>query len=164
YAGAPWDTRGRYGGNGGLSIRRVSSIISILQNQQRANDSDPEDVWLSTRLGHHIDGQVANGSVSQLFSGAMNGGPGEVVPEPRCEGDYDKEECEHVNMMKQMELPGSPGQWVKGIDDWRDGSYEPMGYHIGGTGWMHGSIWGTKVRREHIYSYCPEAKMVLEMD
>ncbi|KAH7232277.1 uncharacterized protein BKA55DRAFT_598276 [Fusarium redolens] len=141
YVGAPWDTRGLYGGNGGLSIRRVSSIISILQNQQRANDSDPEDVWLSTRLGHHIDGRVANGSVSQLFSGEMNGGPGEI-----------------------MEQPGRPDQWVKGIDDWRDRFYEPMGYHIGGTGWIHGSIWGTKKKREHIYSYCPEAKMVLEMD
>ncbi|KAF5556850.1 hypothetical protein FMEXI_903 [Fusarium mexicanum] len=164
YVGAPWNTGGQYGGNGGLSIRRVSSIVSILQNQQRADNSDPEDVWLSTRLGHHVDGRVANGSVSQLFSGEMNGGPGEVVPEPKCDGDYDEEECEHVNMMEQMEQPGRPGQWVKGIDNWREGFYEPMGYHIGGTGYMHGSIWGTKERREHIYDYCPEAKMVLDMD
>jgi hypothetical protein len=94
----------------------------------------------------------------------MNGGPGEIVSEPKCDGDYDDEECEHVNMLEQMEQPGRPDQWVKGIDDWRDGFYEPMGYHIGGTGWIHGRIWGTKKKREHIYSYCPEAKMVLEMD
>ncbi|KAF5631923.1 hypothetical protein F25303_9572 [Fusarium sp. NRRL 25303] len=164
YVGAPWDTGGRYGGNGGLSIRRVSSIVSILQNQQRADNSDPEDVWLSTRLGHHVDGRVANGSVSQLFSGEMNGGPGEIVPEPKCDGDYDDEECEHLNMIKQMEQPGRPGQWVKGIDDWRDGLYEPMGYHIGGAGFMHGGVWGSKKKQEHIYNYCPEAKMVLKMD
>ncbi|KAF4345747.1 hypothetical protein FBEOM_289 [Fusarium beomiforme] len=164
YVGAPWNTAGRYGGNGGLSIRRVSSIISILQSQQRANNSDPEDVWLSERLGHHVDGRVANGSVSQLFSGEMNGGTEEVVPEPECSDDDDYENCEYVDMLQQMSQPGRPDQWVKGIDSWRNGFYEPMGYHIGGAGLLHGGVWGTKAKREHIYSYCPEAKMILNMD
>ncbi|RGP81393.1 hypothetical protein FLONG3_537 [Fusarium longipes] len=164
YVGAPWAISGRYGGNGGLSIRRVSSIITILQNQQRVNDSQPEDVWLSDRLGHHVDGRVANGSVSTLFSGEMRGGPGEVIPEPECDNVYDDEECEYVNMLEQTSEPGRPGQWVKGIDDWRKDFYEPMGYHIGGAGQMHSAVWGKRAMQKHIYTYCPEAKMILKMD
>jgi hypothetical protein len=54
---------------------------------------------------------------------------------------------------------------IKGIDDWRDGFYEPMGYHTGGSGeTLHGGIWGSPEMRKHIWSYCPEVKMMLKMD
>jgi hypothetical protein len=57
------------------------------------------------------------------------------------------------------------GELVKGIDDWRDGFYEPMGYHTGGSGTtLHGAIWGTPELRKHIWDYCPEVKMTLVMD
>ncbi|KAF5008847.1 hypothetical protein FDECE_4871 [Fusarium decemcellulare] len=165
YVGAPWNTRARYGGNGGLSIRRVSRIIDVLRNQQRTHNSEPEDVWLSERLGNHNTGLVANGSIAVHFSGEMNGGPGEIVPEPDCDAEYDDdEECAYERMSEQISQQGRPGQWVKGIDDWRHGYYEPMGYHIGGAGQLHGGVWGTKGKRDHVYSYCPEAKMILKMD
>ncbi|KAL8685962.1 MAG: hypothetical protein Q9218_007439, partial [Villophora microphyllina] len=43
WVGAPWSPTSRYGGNGGLSLRRVSSIIQILRSQSRIPNSDPED-------------------------------------------------------------------------------------------------------------------------
>ncbi|KAL8845730.1 MAG: hypothetical protein Q9221_009124 [Calogaya cf. arnoldii] len=69
WVGAPWSPWSRYGGNGGLSLRRVSSIIQVLRNQIRLPNSDPEDVWLTSRLGHRPGAKVANGSVSLTFSG-----------------------------------------------------------------------------------------------
>lgn len=69
WIGAPWNPNGRWGGNGGLSLRRVSRIVEILQNQQRPNNSQPEDVWLAERLGHHPRARVADGRVSLMFSG-----------------------------------------------------------------------------------------------
>ncbi|KAI4118055.1 MAG: hypothetical protein LQ345_001820 [Seirophora villosa] len=69
WVGAPWSPDSRYGGNGGLSLRRVSSIIQILRDQIRIPNSDPEDVWLTSRLGHRPGAKVANGSVSLTFSG-----------------------------------------------------------------------------------------------
>ena len=69
WVGAPWSPWSRYGGNGGLSLRRVSSIIQVLRDQNRIPNSDPEDVWLTSRLGHRPGAKVANGSVSLTFSG-----------------------------------------------------------------------------------------------
>ncbi|KAI4161572.1 MAG: hypothetical protein L6R39_000062 [Caloplaca ligustica] len=69
WVGAPWSPSSRYGGNGGLSLRRVSSITQVLRDQIRIPNSDPEDVWLTSRLGHRPGAKVANGSVSLTFSG-----------------------------------------------------------------------------------------------
>ena len=49
-------------------MRRVSSIMRVLEHQRRINGSEPEDVWLTERLGHLIDTTVANGSQSFNFS------------------------------------------------------------------------------------------------
>jgi len=117
WVGAPWGMGDRYGGNGGLSLRRVSSMIQILQHQQRLDDSEPEDVWWTERLGHLPNSKTANGTMSNMFS-------------------------------------------AEGI--WYD---EPLGYHTGGGGNMlPGGTWGDPERRQHIYDYCPEMKMTLDMD
>ena len=117
WVGAPWSGDSRYGGNGGLSLRRVSSIITVLQNQRRSELSEPEDVWLTERLGHLPNSRVANGSESLKFSG------------------------ESI--------------WYE----------EPLGYHTGGGGGiLAGGLWGTQERRQHIWNYCPEMKMTLDMD
>jgi len=49
-------TFGGKGGNGGLSLRKVSSIIKVLEKEKR-KDSDPllEDWWLCRRL-EKLDG------------------------------------------------------------------------------------------------------------
>ncbi|KAH8653403.1 hypothetical protein BX600DRAFT_515679 [Xylariales sp. PMI_506] len=155
WIGAPWNPHGRYGGNGGLSLRRVSAMIEILRDQIRVDGSEPEDVWLAERLAHRPGAKMANGSVSLTFSGEMYSGNAEAINQsPTESGKYNNsiEAAKH-------------GEYVPGIDDWRQGFYEPMGYHTGGSGSMlHGGIWGTPDLRKHIWDYCPEVKLTLAMD
>lgn len=155
WVGAPWNPAGRFGGNGGLSLRRVSAIIDILRSQVRVPGSDPEDVWLAERLGHRPGSKLANGTVSLTFSGEMHSGKGATV--------VDEPTGKKYNSSTQAAREG--GELVKGIDDWREGFYEPMGYHTGGSGvTLHSAIWGTPSLRKHIWDYCPEVKMTLMMD
>lgn len=153
WIGAPWNPTGRFGGNGGLSLRRVSAMIEVLRDQVRVDGSEPEDVWLAERLGHRPGARMANGTVSLTFSGEMHSGTKENIakkPSPKYNGTLDA--AQH-------------GEYVSGIDDWREGFYEPMGYHTGGSGtYLHGGIWGTPQLRKHIWDYCPEVKMTLQMD
>ncbi|KAI1742531.1 hypothetical protein F4680DRAFT_463982 [Xylaria scruposa] len=148
WVGAPWNPSGRFGGNGGLSLRRV---IEILRHQVRADGSEPEDVWLTERLGHRPGARMANGSLSLTFSGEMNAGEAVRVASfvsPSATASVEEE-----------------GYYIEGVDDWRDGFYEPMGYHTGGSGSMlHAGIWGDPRQRKHIWDYCPEVKMTLAMD
>ncbi|KAI0195101.1 hypothetical protein EV127DRAFT_332554 [Xylaria flabelliformis] len=157
WVGAPWNPSGRFGGNGGLSLRRVSAIIEVLRYQERADGSEPEDVWLTERLGHRPGARMANGSLSLTFSGEMNAG-----------------ESVRVASLAAVSFPSTTpsveeeGYYIEGVDDWRDGFYEPMGYHTGGSGSMlHAGIWGDPRDprlRKHIWDYCPEVKMTLAMD
>ncbi|KAK2000071.1 hypothetical protein LX36DRAFT_631222 [Colletotrichum falcatum] len=149
WIGAPWNPGGRWGGNGGLSIRRVSAMIDILRYQQRVDNSEPEDVWLAERLAHRPGSKVANGTVSLYFSGEMHSGEGVKV-----------EGGENATLEA-----AAKGELISGIDDNRQGFYEPMGYHTGGSGmWLHGAIWGSTALRKHIWDYCPEVKLTLAMD
>ncbi|THY83062.1 hypothetical protein D6C92_09798 [Aureobasidium pullulans] len=117
WVGAPWSLKHKGGGNGGLSLRKVSSIITVLKHQVRLPKSEPEDVWLSNRLSNRVGAKVANGTLENKFSGEMIS------------------------------------------------SYSPMGYHLGGSGAiLHGGSWGTPEKRERIYEWCPEVKMILNMD
>lgn len=159
WVGAPWSTSGNWGGNGGLSLRRVSRIIDVLRNQKRLDNSQPEDVWLSERVGHHSRGRVANGSVSVTFSGEVNSGPPEHVLS--LSGTNNSNSDGTIDPLSEM---GRLGDLVEGIDDWRDGHYEPMGYHLGGHGWLFPGVWGTQDQRDHIWKYCPEIKMIQQMD
>ena len=153
WVGAPWNPNGRFGGNGGLSLRRVSSIIDVLRNQVRADGSEAEDVWLTERLGHRPGSKLANGTMSQAFSGEMfSGEKVQVIKGWPEKYNSSLEAVEH-------------GEYVEGVDDWREGFYEPMGYHTGGSGqWLHTAIWGSPEKRKHIWQYCPEVKMTLAMD
>ena len=41
----------------------------------------------------------------------------------------------------------------------------PIGYHTGcGGKCLGGGVWGSKERREHVWEYCPEVKLGLDMD
>lgn len=161
WVGAPWNPRGRFGGNGGLSLRRVSAIIDVLRNQQRVDGSEPEDVWLTDRLGHRPGSTLANGTVSTSFSGEAHSGK-PIRP------DVDSKNIStiaHKGLYNTTLDTVDPDDYVEGIDEWRNGFYEPMGYHTGGSGrTLHGGIWGTPERRKHIWEYCPEVKMTLRMD
>ncbi|KAI1331146.1 hypothetical protein F5Y16DRAFT_423700 [Xylariaceae sp. FL0255] len=167
WVGSPWNPNGRFGGNGGLSMRRVSSIVQVLRDQVRAEWSEPEDVWLTERLGHRPGARMANGTLSMTFSGEMNYGDGVHRP---SSSSYDPAPAVPESL-KPSSLPLTPDQeedrayYIEGVDDWREGFYEPMGYHTGGSGQMlHAGIWGDPNKRKHIWNYCPEVKMTLAMD
>ncbi|KAI0195102.1 hypothetical protein EV127DRAFT_332702 [Xylaria flabelliformis] len=67
WAGAPRVTvDDRFSGNGGLSIRRVSTIKRVLKFQERYNDTNPEDEWFGIRLWVLPGAKVASGQDGQL--------------------------------------------------------------------------------------------------
>ncbi|KAL8833359.1 MAG: hypothetical protein Q9170_004312 [Blastenia crenularia] len=68
WVGAPWRLDDRFGGNGALSLRRVSGVKQILRFQTRLNDSDPSDRWLSMRMGLLPDARMAPASKEAEFS------------------------------------------------------------------------------------------------
>jgi len=160
WVGAPWNPHAKFGGNGGLSLRRVSAIVEILRSQEREPNSLPEDWWLSERLGHRPNARLANGTVSMTFSGEQLSGEVEKVPSTGGR----KKAGKGKGKGKETD-PKKAGELVKGIDDWRDGFYEPMGYHTGGSGTgLHSAVWGTPALRKHLWEYCPEVKMTVKMD
>ncbi|KAI1369170.1 hypothetical protein F5Y08DRAFT_335007 [Xylaria arbuscula] len=186
WVGSPWNPSGRFGGNGGLSLRRVSAIIEVLRNQVRADNSEPEDVWLTERLGHRPGARMANGTLSLTFSGEMNRGervhaqrpvvssssssagipseghnPGTLYPPP----SPSPSPSPSASPPEKEEEEEEDAYYIQGVDDWRDGFYEPMGYHTGSSGLMlHPGVWGDPRERRHIWDYCPEVKMTLAMD
>lgn len=107
-----------YGGNGGLSLRRVSRILQILRTQRRyAHHREMEDMWLVRRIGTLPGARMANGSTEAGFS-------------------------------------------VEGV--WAE---EPMGYHLGGSGAvMPLAVWMERARREKVWEWCPEIKMIMGME
>lgn len=77
FVGAPRKPDDRFSGNGGLSLRRVSTIKRVLNFQSRLNDSDPEDEWFGKRVYILPGAKVASGLEDALavedvyFEGAM---------------------------------------------------------------------------------------------
>jgi hypothetical protein len=69
WIGAPWKPTSTWGGNGGLSLRRVSRILRVLEQEQRTpGDSGLEDWWLSARIMKLPGAKMANATVSKSFS------------------------------------------------------------------------------------------------
>ncbi|KAK6067870.1 hypothetical protein SCUP234_09386 [Seiridium cupressi] len=66
WAGAPRTTDDRFSGNGGLSLRRVSTIKRVLKFQERLNDTTAEDEWFGTRVWVLPGAKVASGTEGQL--------------------------------------------------------------------------------------------------
>ena len=69
WIGAPWSKTAQYGGNGGLSLRKVSKILQVLEREKRKNgDGELEDLWLSNRLNRLPNARMAVAKVSKTFS------------------------------------------------------------------------------------------------
>ncbi|KAL8971125.1 MAG: hypothetical protein Q9183_001203 [Haloplaca sp. 2 TL-2023] len=68
WVGAPWRLDDRFGGNGALSLRRVSAVKQVLRFQSRLNDSDPSDRWFSMRMGLLPNSKMAPASKEAEFS------------------------------------------------------------------------------------------------
>ncbi|KAF9872652.1 hypothetical protein CkaCkLH20_09831 [Colletotrichum karsti] len=66
WAGAPKTPDDRFSGNGGLSLRRVSSIKRVLQFQERYNNTEAEDEWYGKRLWVMQGEKVAHGKKGVL--------------------------------------------------------------------------------------------------
>jgi hypothetical protein len=58
----------RFAGNGGLSLRRISSVRQILGFQSRYNDTEPEDEWFGKRITLLPGAKVASGAQEDHFS------------------------------------------------------------------------------------------------
>lgn len=69
YVGAPWGEGTPYGGNGGLSIRRMSKILAVLNAQQRKpNDPELEDLWLVNRMAKLPGANMPGADITRHFS------------------------------------------------------------------------------------------------
>ncbi|KAF3915555.1 hypothetical protein ABW21_db0205259 [Orbilia brochopaga] len=68
WVGAPWDLKDKFGGNGGLSLRKISKIRQVLQFQQRAPKTEPDDAWLISRMGVLPGANMAAPSQEAEFS------------------------------------------------------------------------------------------------
>ncbi|KAL2067869.1 hypothetical protein VTL71DRAFT_15967 [Oculimacula yallundae] len=68
WAGAPRTADDRFAGNGGLSLRRISTVRKILGFQSRYNDTEPEDEWFGKRITVLPGAKVANGKQEDHFS------------------------------------------------------------------------------------------------
>lgn len=117
WVGAPWHPGNPSGGNGGLSLRHVPQIISLLKEETREAGSEWEDRWLCDRLGPRETATMPSPAIERLFS-------------------------------------------VESL--WSD---RPFGYHLRGSGHaLPVEIWGNQTLKSHILEYCPEIKIVLDMD
>ena len=58
----------RFGGNGGLSLRRVSRVLEVLQFQARLDHSFSEDQWMSSRVGLLPGANMAPPAVERDFA------------------------------------------------------------------------------------------------
>jgi hypothetical protein len=69
WIGAPWSKTAQYGGNGGLSLRKVSKILEVLSKEsRRSGDGALEDLWISHRMNQLPGAKMANATISKTFS------------------------------------------------------------------------------------------------
>jgi hypothetical protein len=69
WIGAPWSPQARWGGNGGLSLRKVSKILQVLAKDNRTiGDTGLEDWWLSSRMVRLEGAKMPNANISKTFS------------------------------------------------------------------------------------------------
>lgn len=69
WVGAPWGPNIESGGNGGLSLRKVSRILTVLVNQKRRKgDVALEDLWLAESLKRLPESRMPNATISKRFS------------------------------------------------------------------------------------------------
>ncbi|KAI2612222.1 uncharacterized protein GGS25DRAFT_517918 [Hypoxylon fragiforme] len=80
WVGAPWRAHDSqsgerfFGGNGGLSLRRVRAVLEVLRSEARAPGSEAEDVWFAERLARRPGARTASGTVALSFSGEEHAG------------------------------------------------------------------------------------------
>lgn len=126
WVGAPWSANSVWGGNGGLSLRKVSRILDVLRKERRPHmDGALEDLWLAKRL-HDLPGSnMPNASVSKHFSvesvwderplGYHIGYLGvhhEQIWDVPAQVEHVFEYCPEVSLIMKMEMKGDKPEGV----------------------------------------------------
>ncbi|KAH8816960.1 hypothetical protein F5884DRAFT_241150 [Xylogone sp. PMI_703] len=69
WIGAPWGAGIQWGGNGGLSLRKISRILQVLEKESRtAGHPELEDLWLTNRMKDLDGAKMPNATISKHFS------------------------------------------------------------------------------------------------
>lgn len=127
WVGAPWGKTIQFGGNGGLSLRRVSRILKAIEKAGRRphNDGALEDLWLVNKM-HELDGwHMPNADISKHFSvesvwddrplGYHIGWLGvhhEQIWDEKWQVDHIMEYCPEVKIVLGMNLTGDKPEGV----------------------------------------------------
>lgn len=71
--------------------------------------------------------------------------------------------CDRLATEPGAKMPGPEVERYFSVESvWTD---RPFGYHLRGSGaFLVEKIWGNKTRRDEIFAYCPEVKIVLDMN
>lgn len=135
WIGAPWSKTAQYGGNGGLSLRKVSKILQVLgKESRREGDGALEDLWLSQRLNGLSGSKMANATISKSFS---------------VESVWDESPLGyHVGWL------GVHHEQVSCVGVLDDG-FGCANFEI--------QIWDDEKQVDHVLEYCPEVKVILGM-
>lgn len=127
-----------YGGNGGLSLRRVSRIMQVLNFQNRhPNTLEMEDFWLIQRIGLLPGARMANATTESHFSveqvwygepmGYHMGWSGRRLPEGVWDDPRQREQiwrwCPEIKLILDMRLEREcrGGGEYGGGDIWSEG-------------------------------------------
>lgn len=141
WVGAPWSKTAQYGGNGGLSLRKVNKIVEVLANKtRRVGDGALEDLWLTNNLHDLPDNHMPDAAISKTFS---------------VESVWDDAPLGyHVGWL------GVHHEQVSKLAG---------GFRLMFLGWKklgansREQIWDDQKQVDHIMKYCPEVKMILGM-
>ncbi|KAM3068460.1 hypothetical protein ACMFMG_009601 [Clarireedia jacksonii] len=71
--------------------------------------------------------------------------------------------CDRLVEMDEANMPGPEVEVLFSVESqWTE---KPLGYHLIGSGkFMVQEIWGNEDRRKHIMEYCPEVKIILDVE
>jgi hypothetical protein len=141
WIGAPWSATARHGGNGGLSLRKVSKILQVLEKKRRVNTGMPfEDEWLSNELNALPGARMAIANVSKSFS---------------VESVWDDAPLGyHIGWM---------GVHHPQVCLFRPTLYMTTFWVMRITTKLSLQIWDKQNQVDHILRYCPEVKIILGM-
>ncbi|KAI9731109.1 MAG: hypothetical protein M1818_007967 [Claussenomyces sp. TS43310] len=127
WIGAPWGPKIEFGGNGGLSLRKVSKILQVLEKRKRRpGDGALEDLWLVNQIHALENSHLPNATISKHFSvesvwddrplgyhiGYLGVHHEQIWDDPK-QVDHVFEYCPEVSLIMKMEMKGDK---PKGIE------------------------------------------------
>lgn len=143
WVGAPWGPNIQSGGNGGLSLRKVSRILRVLETQKRRKgDGALEDLWLAQRLQRLEGSHLPNATISKKFSVESVWDDRPLGYHIGWLGVHHEQVCRPTFFFFFLFKSSFVGNLANLLSP---------------------QIWDTKEQLDHIWEYCPEVKLVLGM-